>query len=40
MSAVTMSGETNEVRPPDMRGLTHQIRRAEHAPAKTETVTE
>ncbi len=39
MSAVTMSGETNPVRPPDTRGLTNgQVRVAQNSPAKTETV--
>ena len=39
MSAVTMSGEANELRPPDTRGLTNgQIRVEQNSPAKTETV--
>ena len=39
MSAVTMSGEVNEVRPPRTRGLTNgQIRIADNSPAKTETM--
>ena len=39
MSAVTMSGEANELRPSDTRGLTNgQIRIADNSPAKTETV--
>ena len=39
MSAVTMSGEINELRPPRTRGLTNgQIRIADNSPAKTETM--
>ena len=40
MSAVTMSGEANTVRPPDTRGLTTgQAKVADISPAKTETIT-
>jgi len=39
MSAVTMSGETNAVRPADTRGLTNgQVRVAVNSPSKTETM--
>jgi len=38
MSAVTMSGESNPVRPPDTRGQTNdQVRIAPDSPSKTET---
>ena len=39
MSAVTMSGEVNNVRPPDTRGLTSgQVKVAESSPSRTETL--
>ena len=39
MSAVTMSGETNPVRPPDTRGETNEpVRIAPESSSKTETV--
>ena len=39
MSAVTMSGEANNVRPPDTRGLTNgQVKVSASSPARTETM--